>query len=106
MITRSRKFKCPPSDLYSPVARALTGRTPTSAERRTLPLPFASPAASNTAVPPRAPRQLGLALPLDTSADQLVMVGCDDDGADPHRVYNPPAVQDLAALAAGKDGAR
>jgi hypothetical protein len=62
-----------------------------SAEARTLTLScFAS------APPPqRQGKQLTLAMPLGAPEDQIVMPGC-DDGADPHRVYQPTRTSEAA----------
>jgi hypothetical protein len=57
-----------------------------SAASRTIEIP-------GTAAPPAVARprahQLTLAMPLGQAEDQLVMPGCDDGMAAPHRVYQP-----------------
>jgi hypothetical protein len=74
---------------------------PTSAESRTALLPCMAPHAA----PRRPPRQLAFALPLGEPDDQLVMPGCEDDHADPRRIYRPPT-EGTAATGERKDGAR
>lgn len=89
MSARSRTSKTAPS-----------GAAPVTAESRSALLSCMSPPPP----PPRAPTQLAFAVALGQPDDQLVMPGCEDDGADPRRVYRPPA-EATAAGAARRDGA-
>jgi hypothetical protein len=83
-------------------ARSRTPKpAPASAESRTATLPCMSPPPP----PPRPPTQLAFALALGQPDDQLVMAGCDDDRADPRRVYRP-ATEATSATAGRKDGSR
>jgi hypothetical protein len=49
--------------------------------------------------------QLALAVALDQPDDQLIMPGCEDDRADPRRIYHPPT-DATTATPDRKDGAR
>jgi len=71
---------------------------PASPESRTATLPcMAAPPPA-----PRPPTQLAFAVALGQPDDQLVMPGCEDDRADPRRIYRAPAVTPSAT--AGRKG--